>query len=71
MAEQKQPPIPSGLQDMRDAKIRAEEEKRGGAPTPKQPVNTPKPDRGGNYKKGGKVRGHGCETKGKTKGKFV
>jgi len=23
------------------------------------------------YKKGGKVRGHGCETKGKTKGKFV
>ena len=23
------------------------------------------------FKKGGKVRGHGCETRGKTKGKFV
>jgi hypothetical protein len=66
MAEQKQPPVPSGLQDMRDAKIRAEEEKRGGAPTPERPVNTPK-----KYAKGGSVRGHGCETKGKTKGKFV
>jgi hypothetical protein len=66
MAEQKQPPVPSGLQDMRDAKIRAEEEKRGGAPTPERPVNTPK-----KYAKGGSVRGHGCEQRGKTKGKFV
>ena len=53
MAEQKQPPIPSGLQDMRDAKIRAEEEKRGGAPTPERPVNTPK-----KYAKGEIGRAH-------------
>jgi hypothetical protein len=26
---------------------------------------------GDKYSKGGKVRGHGCETRGKTKGKFV
>jgi hypothetical protein len=41
-------------------------ETRAGAPTPERPVNTPK-----KYAKGGKVRGHGCETKGKTKGRFV
>jgi hypothetical protein len=61
----------------RDRRIRAEEERRGGAPTPQRPVNTPKPDRGANYKKGGSVkfsaslRADGVAVKGKTKGRFV
>jgi hypothetical protein len=54
-------------QEQKDERTRKEEEKRGGAPTSKQPVSTPKPG----YKKGGKVRGGGCEQRGKTKGKFV
>ena len=66
MAEQLNPAQRQAKQEMEDKKISAEEEKRGGAPTPQRPVNTPKP-----YAKGGKVRGGGCETKGKTKGKFV
>jgi hypothetical protein len=54
-------------QKQKDARTREEEEKRGGAPTPERPVSTPKPG----YKKGGKIRGGGCEQRGKTKGKFV
>lgn len=66
MAEQLNPAQRQAKQEMEDRKIREEEEKRGGAPTEKRPVNTPK-----SYAKGGKVRGGGCETKGKTKGRFV
>lgn len=65
MAEQLNPAQRQAKQEMEDAKTR-EREKKGGAPTPERPVNTPKP-----YAKGGKIRGGGCETKGKTKGKFV
>ena len=40
-------------------------ETQAGAPTPERPVSTKK------YAKGGSIRGCGCETKGKTKGRFV
>jgi len=56
---------------------RRKEEERGGAPTPQRPVNTPKPDRGADYKKGGSVkssasrRADGIAKRGKTKGRFV
>ena len=67
MAEQQKlnPAQQQALDEMRDKKTR-EKETEAGAPTPERPVNTPK-----KYAKGGSVRGHGCETKGKTKGKFV
>jgi hypothetical protein len=41
-------------------------ETQAGAPTPERPVNTPK-----KYAKGGSIRGSGCESRGKTKGRFV
>jgi len=65
------------LDKERDRQIRIEEEKRGGAPTPQRPVNTPKPDRGANYKKGGSVkssasrRADGIAQRGKTKGRML
>ena len=66
MAEQKLTPAQQqALQEMRDKQTR-DKEKEAGAPTEERPVSTPK-----KYAKGGSVRGHGCETKGKTKGKFV
>lgn len=65
MAEQLNPAQQEVLQNAKDAATRKKEEKAG-APTPQRPVNTPKP-----YAKGGKIRGGGCETKGKTKGRFV
>lgn len=74
MAEQQvlTPAQREARQKMLDEKIRKEEERRGGAPTPQRPVNTPKPDRGSNYKKGGYVRAaDGCAVKGKTKGRMV
>jgi hypothetical protein len=66
MAEQKlNTAQQEALDKMRDAKTR-EKEAAAGAPTPERPINTPK-----KYAKGGSIRGHGCETKGKTKGRFV
>ena len=49
------------MQAVRDAQIEAEETKRGNAPKFKKA--------GGTIKK--YARGGGCETKGKTKGRFV
>jgi len=75
MSNQPQKLTPSqqqALDDARDERIRKEEERRGGAPTPQRPVNTPKPDRGANYRKGGYVSSaDGCAVKGKTKGRMV
>ena len=64
-------------EELAEGARRREEEKRGGAPTPQRPVNTPKPDRGADYKKGGSVkssaskRADGIAQRGKTKGRFV
>jgi hypothetical protein len=59
-------------------KMRAEmaekrQQKEAGAAYEKSRVypDTPPSPPTVNKKKGGSVRGHGCETKGKTKGKFV
>lgn len=74
MAQQQRltPAQQQALDEYRDEKIRREEERRGGAPTPQRPVNTPKPDRGANYQKGGYVKAaDGCVAKGKTKGRMV
>lgn len=73
MAQQQLTPAQrEARQNMLDEKIRKEEARRGGAPTPERPVNTPKPDRGGNYRKGGYVRAaDGIATKGKTKGRII
>jgi hypothetical protein len=67
--------FPSNKQEVDDAKIRVEEEQKGGAPTPGRTYNTIKPNaKGGAIKKyasGGSIRGGGIESKGKTKGRFV
>ena len=67
MAEQQKlnPAQQEALDKMRDAETR-KKETEAGAPTPERPVNTPK-----KYAKGGSVRGHGCEEKGKTKGRMI
>lgn len=65
MAEKKVPPAPQppkeALQEYEDAKKRKLEEQ---APTTKTEMGKP-------FKKGGSIRGGGCEVKGKTKGRFV
>lgn len=81
MAEKIEEPTGKALADLRrqrdERQIRIEEEKRGGAPTPQRPVNTPKPDRGANYKKGGSVkssasrRADGIAQRGKTRGRLM
>ena len=59
-------PPPGAVQDYRDAKMREEEEKRGGAPTPGRTFNTKK-----EYAKGGFVRSaDGIAQRGKTRGKI-
>lgn len=64
MAEQLTPAQQQALQDAKDAATRKKEEKAG-APTLDRPVSTKK------LNKGGKIRGGGCEQRGKTKGRFV
>jgi hypothetical protein len=60
-------PPPGAVRDYRDAKMREEEEKRGGAPTPGRTFNTKK-----EFAKGGFVRSaDGIAQRGKTRGKIV
>jgi hypothetical protein len=53
------------VQREKDKRLYDYETQNGGAPTPERPVSTKK------YAKGGSIRGGGCESKGKTKGRFV
>ena len=52
---------PSNYQDVKDAKTRALEEK----------AQTTKTEMGKLFAKGGSIRGGGCESRGKTKGRMV
>jgi len=60
MAKKAEKP-PSNLQDVKDQKMR---EKEDAAPTTRTNM-------GKMFAKGGSIRGGGCETRGKTKGRMV
>jgi hypothetical protein len=66
-------PTKAEMDKMRAAKAEAEERRKSEKAYNESRIypDTPPSPPPVNKKKGGKVRGHGCETKGKTKGKFV
>ena len=66
-------PTKAELEKMRAAKAEAEAQRKAKEAYDKSRIypDTPPSPPPVNKKKGGSIRGHGCETKGKTKGKFV
>jgi hypothetical protein len=66
-------PTKAEMDKMRAEMQEKREQKKAGEAYDKSRVypDTPPSPPPVNKKKGGSIRGHGCETKGKTKGRFV